>query len=446
MRIIICGAGEVGAHAAEVLSAAGNAITVIDTDTARLSAVTDHLDVSTLVGDCSFAHVLLDAGVDGADLVVAATSHDHVNLLTATLAKSAGAKRTVARVHQTEYFRQKRFDYQKRLGVDRLICPEYSTAIAIAQALHNPTAQAIENFGAGSIEIEQFAVGKSAPAVGRTLAEVPLPTGSRLAVVVRKGEAIMPDGSSRVQPEDKVILVGNADVYDDARRLFQADGARRRTQVVLMGGPEMAVWLCQALRSRAFALRLFETDRRRAEELATELDWVTVLHSDPTDRATFLEERLGEADVFIAIRDDDEDNIIACVLAKARGVERTMAVVQRSNYLDIINDIGVDRAYSPRLVAARQIESVLDEGGVRVLTSYPDGDVSVYRTRVGEGAEVVGRRLRTLKLTPDWSIIGVRRGLVARVPSADDDLAPGDTVLVVGRSGRESDVAELFGT
>ncbi|MCA9285980.1 MAG: Trk system potassium transporter TrkA, partial [Phycisphaerales bacterium] len=427
-----------------VLSAAGNAITVIDSNPARLAAATEDLDVRTLVGDCSFAHILLEAGAEDADLVVAATSHDQVNLLTAALAKSAGTKRTIARVHQTEYFRQQGFDYQGHLGVDRLICPEYSTAIAIAQSLHNPSAQAIENFGAGNIEIEQFPAGENAAAVGSTLAEVPLPAGSRLAVLVRNGEAFVPDGSSRVNAGDKVLLVGNADVFDDARRLFRADGSRRRIRVVIMGGPEMAVWLCQALRSRAFAVRLFETDRQRAEELAAELSWVTVLNADPTERATFLEEHVGEADVFVAIRNDDEDNIIACVLAKVRGVERTIAVVQGSNYLEVINDIGVDRAYSPRLVAARQIEGVLDDSGVRILSSYPDGDVSVYRTRIGESSELIGRRLRTLKLTPDWSIIGVRRGLVARVPSADDDLAPGDTVLVIGRSGREDDVRVLF--
>lgn len=442
MRVIVCGSGEVGTHATEVLSALGSSITVIDTDAERLRSIADQHDVQTLRGDCAFAHVLAEAGAEEADLLVAATSDDKVNLLSAALAKRLGVRKVVARVHETSYFRHESFDYCKGLGVDRLICPEYSTALAIAQTLRNPAAIAIENFAQGSIEIEQFAVDEDASAVGRTLSDIPLPPGARLAVIVRGRTAFVPDGASTVEAGDVVVLAGAADVFNRARALFQEKPGRRR--IVLMGGPEMAIWLCDALRERMFSIRLFESRRARAEELAAKLPWVTVLHADPTDRETFQEEQLGQADVFVAMRPDDEDNIVACVLAKSRGVTQTIAVVQRSNYLDVLPDIGVDRSFSPRIVAARQIETVLDDRPFRALTEFADGSLVVYRFKVGAACELIGRRLREVKLTPDWSIIVIRRGTLAIVPQADDVLAAGDAVLVVGKAGREKAARELF--
>jgi trk system potassium uptake protein TrkA len=442
MRVIVCGSGEVGTHVTEVLSALGGSITVVDADPERLRSIADQHDVQTLRGDCGFAHVLAEAGAEDADLVVAATSDDKTNLLTAALANRLGTRKVVARVHATSYFRHESFDYCKGLGVDRLICPEYSTAQAIAQTLRNPAAIAIENFAQGSIEIEQFAVDEDAPAVGRTLSDIPLPSGARLAVIVRGRSAFVPDGASRVEAGDLVVLAGAADVFNRARALFQEKPGRRR--VVLMGGPEMAIWLCEALRERMFSIRLFEARRARAEELAAKLPWITVLHADPTDRETFQEEQLGQADVFVAMRPDDEDNIIACVLAKSRGVTQTIAVVQRSNYLDVLPDIGVDRTFSPRIVAARQIESVLDDRPFRAITEFADGSLVVYRFKIGGGCTLVGRRLREVKLTPDWSIIVIRRGTQAVVPSAGDTLAVGDAVLVIGRAGREAAARQLF--
>ncbi|HMN95222.1 MAG TPA: Trk system potassium transporter TrkA [Phycisphaerales bacterium] len=442
MRIIVCGAGEVGTHATEVLSAIGNALTLIDAAPARLRALSDEFDVRTLVGDCSFAHVLVEAGAEEADLLVAATSNDQVNLLTASIAKSLGTRKTIARVHQTEYFRQLGFDYQGRLGVDRLICPEYSTAIAIAQTLRNPAAIAIENFAGGSIEMEQFPVDEGRPTIGKTLAEIPMPAGSRLAVITREREAFVPDGGTRIESGDTVVLVGDAKVFNQARKLFHEGKGRR--SVVLSGGPEMAVWLCETLRDRSFALRLFEPNRARAEELAAELPWVTVLAADPTDRSVFLEENIATADVFVALRNDDEDNIVACVLAKSRGVEQTIAVVQRSTYLDLLYDIGVDRAFSPRKVAARQIQAVMDDRHLRLLASFADGRIAVYRALVGPDSELVGRRLRTVRLTPDWSVIVIRRDGISWVPGADDELRPGDYAVMIGHERRDDALRELL--
>jgi trk system potassium uptake protein len=353
MNIIICGAGEVGSHAAEELAAAGHNITVIDSDAGRLEVVGDQMDIGTLHGNAAYADVLREAGAAGADMLVAATDSDEINLLSASIVKAIGAKKSIARVHHSMYFEGHGLDYRVHFGIDLLVCPEYSTATAIARTLRNPAAIAIEHFAHGLVDMQEFPVSADAPALDKPLSQLKLPPGSRLAAIARDNDVFIPDASTHVVKGDRVILVGNANVFYEARRMFHKDDIGRR-RVVIMGGNPMAVWLCRALRERNWSIRLFETNRARAEELADKLDWVTVLNADPTDRSVFLEENLSQADVFVALLDDDEANIIGCVLAKSLGVTTVVAVVQRPTYLDLLYHIGVDRPFSPRMVAVRE--------------------------------------------------------------------------------------------
>ncbi|MBC02680.1 MAG: Trk system potassium transporter TrkA [Phycisphaerae bacterium] len=443
MRIVICGAGEVGSHAAEVLVRADHSVTIIDRNRDLIARIGDSIDARTVVGNCARADVLLDAGAAEADMVVAATDVDEVNLLTATIGKRLGARKVVARVHDFHFADRKDYDYGRTLGIDHLICPEYSTALAIAQNIRNPTALAVEVFARGQVEMQQFQVAEGCPAVGRPLADLALPTGARVAAIVRDGEVSVPDSSSSVQAGDFVVLVADAPIYDAARKIFR-ENPRSRRSVVIQGSTPMAEWVCRALRGRAFSIRVFEPDRERAETFAAELDWVTVMASDVNDASVFAEESIQDADHFVALRNDDEDNIIAGVLAKLRGVDSVTVIVQRSTYLDSVFAIGLDRAYSPRTVAAKQIEDALDDRAVRTISRLADGSVSVFRVRVGPKCEIAGQRLRTVKLTPDWSIIAVQRGEVTRVPHADDEIMVGDEVLVLGETSHADRLEELF--
>ena len=376
-------------------------------------------------------------------MLVAATSQDEVNLLASTLAKRIGAKQTIARVHEYDFADRHAYDYAEGLGIDHLLCPEFSTAMVIAQNVRNPAAHAVEAFARGQVEMQQFRVDGDCPATQKPLSDLDVPRGARLAAIIRDGTVVIPDSTLRVEMDDTVVLVADADVYDQARKIFKVDEHRRRS-VVILGGTMMAQWLCRSLKNKPFSIRLFEKDRERAEELATELDWVTVLNADLVDPGVFNEERIAEADVFVALLNEDEANIIGGVLAKLRGVEMVIVVVQRSTYLEPVFTIGIDRAYSPRTVAAKQIENALDTNAVRVLSSLSDGEVSVFRVRVGEKCSIIGERLRTVKLTPNWSILAVQRGEKTSVPHADADVCAGDVVLVLGRTDRSDDLVKIF--
>ena len=443
MRIIICGAGEVGSHASEVLDGKGHSITVIDMHADRLAAIEDRLDVSTLIGNCSHADVLVEAGAEGADLFVAATSNDEVNLLAASLARRLGVHKTIARVHDYTYMTQKSVDYKRSLGIDRLICPEFSTASAIAQSLRNPAALAVENFAGGQVEMQQFRTTAGAKAIGQALCDLPLGSGVRVAAITRGRDVLIPDGSTKIEEKDAIFLMANADKFDAAHRLFVGKSLLRQ-KVVIHGGTTLAEWVCRFLRGRNFAVRLFEKDPERAEWLAANLDWVTVLNEDPTDASVFQEERIGEVDDFVSLLDDDEDNIIGAVLAKSRGVRQVISIVQRSHYLDLLYDIGVDRAFSPRIVASEEIEETLDDSSIHRLSSLERGVLDLWRVRPGEKSELLGQRLRTVKLTPNWSVVAIQRGAETSVPGADDAIEAGDVVLVLGRHDKEAELRELF--
>ena len=221
MDIIICGAGEVGSHAAEVLAATGHDVIVIDNRTDRLQAIADTMDVATLHGNCASAAILREAHTDDADLLLATTESDEVNLLTAISSKSLGVKRCIARVHHQAFFEQKGLNYQKRFGVDRLICPEYSSALGIAGILRNPGVLAIEKFAGGSIEMQEFKVSSKAVAIGKPLGELDMPTGSRVASVLRNAYAFIPNAGSVIESDDIIILVGNSEVFQKALKLFR---------------------------------------------------------------------------------------------------------------------------------------------------------------------------------------------------------------------------------
>lgn len=443
MDIVICGAGEVGSHTAEVFAAAGHDITLIDINPDQLRTVSESIDVSTLEGNCAYAEVLRDAGVGSADLLIATTDHDEINLFTAGIGKSIGAKKTVARVHRGNFFEGRGLDYRKYFQIDQLICPEFLTATAIARTLRHPAAMAIEHFARGRVEMQSFPVSKNAAALEKPLSELKLPPGTRLAAITRGDYVFIPEASTVVEAGDQVILVGNADDFYEARRMFHKQEVSKK-KVVIMGGNVMAVWLCRALRERHWSIRVFETDRKRAEELAERLDWVTVIRADPTDRAVFQEENLALADVFIALQDDDEANIISCVLAKSQGVLEVISVVQKSNYLDLLYHIGVDRPFSPRMVAAQEIESILDDSPLRLMTSLAEGYVDVYRVKLDADSPVIGRPLRDVHLGPNWMIAALRREGSVWVPTADDVIQQNDTVLVIGRHGMEKQLKKIM--
>ena len=239
MNIVISGAGEVGRHAAEILGAEGHNITIIDPAAGKLYALEDVMDVRTLTGDGTHATTLIEAGCESADVFIAATQHDGTNLLSASVASSLGAGRTIARVHHSAFFVGRDFDYKHHLGIDHLVCPEYSTALAIARTLRNPGALAVERFARGKIEMQQLPVGPDAAVIGKPLIELKLPESLRIAAIERNGATFIPDASAAIEVDDVVTLVGQPEAFDKARKLFSVDADRHKRVMIIIARSHM---------------------------------------------------------------------------------------------------------------------------------------------------------------------------------------------------------------
>lgn len=446
MNIIICGAGEVGRHAAEVLVAdGGHNITVIDSRADRLAELEDALDVRSLAGNGTHANVLREAGCRKADLFLAATQNDAINLLSGSIAKAVGAHKCIARIHHSAYLSTDELEYGRHLGIDHLVCPERSTAAALAQALRTAGALAMERFARGQVEMQQLPVAADAPAVGKTLLELGLPGRARIASIERGGTAFIPDGQSLIQVGDIAVLIADVDVFARACKLLAPDAGRRK-RVMVLGGTTMGVWLCRALHSKAFSVRLIEADPQRADELAAKLEWVTVLRVDPADTAALDEERADQVDAFVALTDDDEHNLLAAARAKSMGAKSALVVLQRSTYMHLLGHVGIDAAFSPRVSAVTEIKHLLQTGPMRLLATLAGDIADVVEIKVPQGARrVLDKPLRELRFPPKTQVAAIQRGSDAHVPNADDTIAANDTVVVIGPRESRKELKKLFG-
>jgi trk system potassium uptake protein TrkA len=445
MKIIICGAGEVGRHAAAVLCAEGrNAITVIDERADRLAELENDLDARSLVGNGTHADVLVEAGCRNVDLFLAATHNDAINLLSSSVAKGLGARKCIARIHHGAYLSKDVLDYGPRLGIDHLVCPERSTAAAIAQALRTPGALAMERFARGQVEMQQLPVAGSAAAVGKPLASLGLPLRSRIASIERGETAIIPDSQTRIQAGDIVVLIADADVFERASAVLDPDVGRRR-RVMILGGTAMGVWLCRALRSRSFSVRLIEPDERRADELAAKLDWVTVLRIDPADTSALVEERIDLVDAFVALTVDDEHNLLAAARAKSMGAKAAISVLQRPTYLHLLGHVGIDHAFSPRDSAVSEIKRLIQTGALTHVATLAHGIAEVVEIQVPRNAgKALGVPLSKLRFPAETMIAAIQHGDEAHVPSADDTIAAGDTIVAIGPEANLKELRKMF--
>lgn len=444
MNILICGAGEVGQYAAEVFSSRDNNITIIDLDEHKLEQLNDRLDVRSMEGNGAQADVLLEAGCANADLFIAATNIDELNLLAASVAKAVGAQETVARVHHSAYFDRRGLDYGKLLGIDHLVCPELTTARAIAATLRSPAALAIEQFAQGGVEMQRLRVSDDAKAVDRTLRDIHMPSSARVAALHHAGSTQLPNANTSIQAGDVVTLIGDTDGFEKVSKLFDTSTDRRR-RVMVMGGSSQAVWVCRALRHRLFGVRLFEPNKERAIELSEKLDWVTVLQADVINTDVLKDERVDLADAFVAVTEDDEENILAAARAKSMGCDMAIAVLQRSTYLHLLSHVGIDKAFSPRITAVTEIQRLLDRGPVKPLAAVAEGVIDAYELTIPKRAgEAQSKALKDWKLPPHIIVAAIQRDGDPFVPGAEDHITPGDTLIIIAPTQKKRELSKLF--
>ena len=441
MKVIIAGAGEIGWYVAEQVSAAGHDVTLIDNDDDKVRHVAETLDVRAMLGSAGSARTLLEAGVVEADLLLAVTGSDETNIVCASVGGKLGAAMTRARVDEVTYRKAPEISYHDHFAIDELVSPQMLTALELASMVRNPELLAVEHFARGALEMQQFVADEGAENVGKPLHEVKLTGDVRVGSIKRGDELIIPGGGDHVAHDDLITLVGHTEHVAEARRTFEAAQSRMQ-RVVIMGGGHIATSLARRLRRETFPLTIIERDARRCEFMAERFSHATVLHGDGTDLSFLQEERIEKADVFVSTTASDEANIMSAMQARHLGVKQVYVVIHRPDYADLVEQMGIDRAISPRVVLTREVLASLHKEKVATLAEI-DGRAEVLELAV-EGEDFVGQQLRDIKLPGASLILALQREDQVITPDGDTIFQLGEKVLVICLKERRKEVERFI--
>jgi len=429
MRVIVAGAGEIGWYIAEQVSAHGHDVTIIDNDETRIKEVESQLDVQAVYGTAASVAMLLQAGVEQADLVIAVTRHDETNIVCASLAKALGAGRTVARVDEVLYRKAPRISYREHFGIDELVSPEMLAALELASIVRNPGALAVEHFARGDLEMQQVVAGRGAQLVGKPLFELEMPASVRIASIKRGDKLIIPTRNDSIIHDDRVTIIGQTEQVMHVRAGLEAE-ARKVIKVVIMGGGHTTLSLARRLRSHSFRLTIIERDQRRCQFLASYMPSATILHGDGTNLVFLQEERIESADIFISTTSSDEANILSAIQARNMGVSKVLVVIHRPDYGNLAEKLGISKAISPRVVMANEMLALLQKGDVCSLAQLNDGEAEILQLTV-RNVDFIGPCLRDLPLPEGALVLTGHRGRDLIMPSAETCFQAGDVVLVI---------------
>lgn len=427
MKIVVLGAGTVGAAISELLSQHGHSITVVDTDSEQVKRIDESMDVRGITGSASQSSILFQSNVNSCDICIAVTGEDEVNMIAASIAKQMGAHRCVARVYSPVYHDLSTFDYQRHFNIDRFLSLEQLTAMELAREIRSRSSAIIEHFATGDIEIQEIEVTEE-NALGKSLKELGLPSNVRIGSISRDGRTWVATANDQLEKHDRVDIVGKPEDLEKIKPIFQTK-SRSRLFVMIAGGGETGYHLASMLHPDQYSVVLMETSRDRCEWLSNSLPKTTILHCDATRRAIMEEERVFDADFFVSCTGDDESNIMAGVEAKELGAKKVLSVVGRPDYANIMGKIGIDFAVSERQAMGKQILGLLNEGNIisRYLTL--DGRIGIYELEVEPESDAVRMNLADLPLPSPCLIAALMRDRYSRVPEAGDKLQPGDIVV-----------------
>jgi trk system potassium uptake protein TrkA len=435
VKIIIVGAGEIGRHLAESLSNRAHNISVIERDEALVEELNERLDAQVIHGEAASVTTLARADVGECDLFLGLTSDDSTNLVSASIAKALGARKTIARVHPETQAEQWLFNHQAHFHIDHLFSSERLTAVDLAKYVRNPERVAVEELGHGRIELQQVFISPHSQAVEQPLRSLKLPERVRIAFIQRHGQSIVPTAGEILEVGDMVTLIGEPTKLAETITYLESDLTGSTSyNVIILGGGEYGFALAQMLEGSQSRVRILERDKERCEWLTEQLQRSVVLNVDATSRKELIEEQVGEADFFIAVTGEDEDNVMMCLQARTLGVKYPIALVQRADYADVITDhkeqLGITAAVSPRQTTSRELLRFVTSERYQLAFTLAGG-IEVLAFTLGPGSPLVEMPLRETEIVQGTGFVAVIRGNEAFVPVGADMLKPGDTLYVI---------------
>ncbi len=451
MKIIIVGDGKVGATLVEHLSLEGHDIIVIDKNQKIIEQLVNSYDVMGVCGNGASYDVQMEAGVGDAQLFIAATSSDELNILSCLMAKKAGAEHTIARVRTPDYLNQIPF-FKDELGLSMVVNPEYAAANEIAKVLRFPNATNIETFYRGLVDLAEVKIDAGNPLCNMQLTEIFDKFNVKILVcaVQRKNEVVIPRGDFVLEAGDRIHITAPRGVLVSFMKKLKIYKHSTKN-IMITGGGKMGYYLARQLcDTGGYNVKIIENNMERCEHLCEILPEADIIHGDGTDRAVLLEQGIENQDAFVALTTIDEENIISAMYANSLGISKTVAKVNRVSY-DVLESIGMDSAFSSKAIAAnriirfvRALENSGEESSVQTLYKLVGGKVEALEFNINSDFPEIGVPLKDITLKADTLIACIVRNHKVIFPGGNDCIEKNDSVIIVTKRNHISSINEIF--
>ena len=436
MKIIILGAGQVGGSLAEHLASEANDITVVDTDGERLRDLGDRLDIRTVQGRGSFPTVLRQAGADDADMLVAVTNSDETNMVACQVAHTLFHTPTkIARVREAAYLtREEQLFQNEAIPVDVLISPEQVVTNYIKRLIQHPGALQVIDFAEGKAQLVAVRAYYGGPLVGQQLRQLRehMPNvETRVAAIFRRDRPILPQGDTVIEADDEVFFIAaKANIRAVMSEMRRLDETYKR--IVIAGGGQIGERLAEAIESR-YQVKIIEMNPARCRHLSDTLDSTVVLQGSASDRDLLMEENIADADLFLALTNDDEANIMSSLLAKRLGAKKVMTIINNPAYVDLIQGGDIDIAISPQLATIGTLLAHVRRGDIVSVHSLRRGAAEAIEAIAhgdAKSSKVIGKAIENIALPPGTTIGAIIRDEEVLIAHDDTVIEAGDHVIL----------------
>lgn len=451
MKIIVCGAGQVGSNIARYLAQEGNHVTVIDQSAELIQRIHDTLDVQAMVGHAAHPDALEAAGAGEADMVIAVTHIDEVNMISCQVASALfNVPVKIARVRAQSYLNPMWADLFSRehLPIDLIISPEIEVARAITRRVQTPGALDMINLADGKVRAVGVLCAENCPIVHTPLR---LLTGLfpdliiEIVAIIRNDKPIIPDGDDQMLPGDEVYFVCDSRHLQRAMAAFGHEEAEAR-RIIIVGGGNIGLFLAQELEAKHphVSARLVEANRTRAQFVAQQLSKTIVLHGDGLEAEILDEAGVGACEAVVAVTNDDEGNVLASLLAKRYGCKRAVTLINKTTYSSLVTPLGIDAVVSPRAITVSKILQYVRRGRIRAVHSLREGFAELIEAEALETSAVVNMPLKDVDL-PSGVIVGaIVRGDEVIIPRPATVIKPHDRVIILAAVEHVKKVEKMF--
>ena len=448
MKIIIAGAGEVGFHLAKLLSYESQEITLIDTDKESLSYADNHLDIRVIRGDATSISVLKDARIESADLLIGVTSSETTNITACVIGKQLGVMRTIARISNTEFIQYKDEVEFTKFGIDELISPEELAAKEIELLLNQSGFNDTYQFEDGALTLVGLILSKTASFVGKTVKEAGnlLPEIHFIPIAIQRygtQHTLIPRGDTVFEERDQVYFITSAGGDDE---LYKISGMVREDikNVMILGGSKIGFKTSRDLSANKFNVKLIEKDKDRALDLADDLPNTLIICGDGRNVELLDEESISAMDAFISVTGNSETNIMSCLVAKSKGVKKTIALVENMDYFELSHSIGIDTLINKKLLAANNIFRYVRKGEVVAMTKLNNMNVEILEFEVKSSSKICNQFIKNIDFPRSGIIGGVIRNDEGLIALGDFKIKPLDKVVVCCLPKAIKSVEKLF--